>query len=116
MAEDLSQRTKGLALRVVRLYAALPQTDLARTLGKQLLRSGTSVGANYREAKWARSPAEFASKLQVVLQELEETHYWLELLIEAEIVKPSLLAPLLDETQQLIAIFVSSVNTAKKNS
>jgi four helix bundle protein len=80
---DLQVRTKAFALRVVRLYCALPKTTEAQVLGKQVLRSGTSIGAHYREAMRARSPAEFVSKIEGGLQELEETSYWLELLIES---------------------------------
>lgn len=82
---DLKTRTKQFALRIIRLYSALSTTNLAQVLGKQLLRSGTSVGAHYREAVRARSDAEFISKLEGGLQELEETGYWLELIGEAEV-------------------------------
>jgi four helix bundle protein len=77
-ARDLRARTKAFALRIIRLYSSLPKITEAQVLGKQLLRSGTSVGAHYREATRARSPAEFISKIEVGLQELEETVYWLE--------------------------------------
>jgi four helix bundle protein len=80
---DLKTRTKAFALRVIRLYSALPQTPVAQVIGKQLLRSGTSVGAHYREGARSRSDAEFISKLEGALQELEETAYWLELLGES---------------------------------
>lgn len=81
---DLPVRTKLFALRVIRLYAALPKTTESQVIGKQILRSGTSVGAHYREAKRARSTAEFVSKIECALQELEETIYWLELLAEGD--------------------------------
>ena len=84
-APDLKVRTKTYALRIVRLYTSLPKTTEAQVIGKQLLRSGTSVGANYREAYRARSTAEFIAKCGISLQELDETSYWLELLIDAEI-------------------------------
>jgi four helix bundle protein len=84
---DLRDRTKSFALRIVKLYTALPKTTEAQVLGKQVLRSGTSVGAHYREAIRARSNAEYISKIEVGLQELEESIYWLELLAEAGIVK-----------------------------
>src|SRR5438874_9031083 len=80
--EDLKVRTKRFALRILRMYAALPATTEAQVLGKQVLRSGTSVGAHYREGHRARSSAEFVSKMEVGLQELDETSYWLELLSE----------------------------------
>ncbi len=110
---DLSTRTKRFALRVIRLYGALPSSQEARVLGRQFLRSGTSVGAHYREAKRARSDAEFISKLEVGLQELDETAYWLELLAEAGIVAPERLADLRDEAHQLTAILVACVRNAK---
>lgn len=85
--EGLRERTKQFALRVIRLYGSLPKTTTAQVMGKQLLRSGTSVAANFREASRARSDAEFIAKLGIVEQELDETALWLELLIESEIVK-----------------------------
>ncbi len=109
---DLKKRTKAFALRIIRLYAALPKTTTAQVLGKQVLRSGTSVGAHYREASRARSSAEFISKLEVAIHELDETLYWLDLLEEGEIVRAASLADLKAETDALIAIFVSSVRTA----
>lgn len=110
---DLGKRTKDFALRIVRLYTALPKQEVAFVLGKQLLRSGTSVGACYREGTRARSRAEFVSKVEMALQELEETVYWLELIGETELVKPARLNDLLGEANQLIAILTASVRTAK---
>ncbi len=110
---DLKLRTKSFALRVVRMFCALPRTTAAEVLGKQLLRSGTSVGAHYREACRARSRAEFLSKMEVGLQELEESAYWLELLADSEVVPAARLAGLRQEVNALTAMFVSSVNTAK---
>ena len=112
---DLHKRTKAFALRVIRLYVALPKTTEAQVIGKQALRSGTSVGAHYREAKRARSTAEFVSKIEGGLQELEETAYWLELLAEAEIVSASKLAGLQREAGELTAILVASAKTAKQH-
>jgi four helix bundle protein len=112
----LSARTKAFAVRIVRLYSALPKTQVAQVIGKQLLRSGTSVGAHYREASRSRSPAEFISKLEVGVQELDETKYWIELLIECEIVPPSRLEELLSEADAIISMLVSSVKTAKEKS
>jgi four helix bundle protein len=112
---DLKQRTKVYALGIVKLYCNLPKTTLAQTLGKQLLRSGTSVGAQYREAYRARSRAEFISKMESSLQELDETSYWLELLDETHVVEPNELSKLLQETGELTAIFTSSSKTAKRN-
>ncbi len=110
---DLPERTKAFALRIVRMFSALPKGTEAQVLGKQVLRSGTSVGANYREAHRARSKAEFISKIGDCLKELDETSYWLELLVEGEIVPPSKLAPLQDECGQLLAIFTTISKNAK---
>jgi four helix bundle protein len=112
---DLRARTKAFALRIIRLYSSLPKITEAQVLGKQVLRSGTSVGAHYREATRARSPAEFISKIEVGLQELEETVYWLELLIDAQLVDESRLCELLREADELMAILVSAAKTAKKS-
>jgi four helix bundle protein len=112
---DLKVRTKQFALRILRLYTALPLTPVAQVLGKQVLRSGTSVGAHYREAHRARSTAEFVSKLEVALQELDETTYWLELLVEGGIVAENLLSGLSAEGSELIAILVASVKRAKQS-
>ena len=110
---DLKERTKALALRVIRMYARLPKTDVARVLGKQVLRSGTSVGANYREADEGRSKAEFISKMGDSLRELSETEYWLELLVESAIVKPSAMTQLLKETRELKLIFATIIRNAR---
>jgi len=110
---DLRVRTKAFALRVIRLYCSLPKLTEAQVLGKQLLRSGTSVGAQYREAVRARSRAEFVSKIETALQELEETVYWIELLADGGIVRPVSLQNLLREAEELTAIFVRSAKTAK---
>ena len=110
---ELRARTKEYALRILRLYCALPRTTEAQVLGRQVLRSGTSVGAHYREGMRARSVAEFVSKIEGGLQELEETAYWLELLVEGGIVHEAKLQELLAETNELIAMFVASVKTAK---
>src|SRR5262245_28272406 len=104
----LRTRTKEFALRVIRLYSALPKTTLAQTLGKQVLRSGTSVGAQYREACRARSTAEFISKVEASVQELDETGYWLELLVDAEILSAQKLAALRGEAEELTAMLVAS--------
>jgi four helix bundle protein len=110
---DLRKRTKDFALRIIRLYQALPKTNEARILGYQVLRSGTSVGANFGEGVRARSSAEFVSKMETALQELEETAYWLELLQEIGAVG-SRLENLLKETDELTAILVASVKTVKR--
>ena len=112
--DGLRERTLDFALRFIRLYAALSKSGEARLLGMQALKCGTSVGAQYREAFRARSRAEFASKMQSALQELEEAAYWLELMDRAGIVKSARLASLRDETDELTAIFVASVKTARR--
>lgn len=112
---DLRVRSKRFALRIIRMAGTLKRRGAEDVLGRQVLRSGTSVGAQYREACRSRSKAEFISKLESALQELEETRYWLELLIEGGIVSPTRLDPLLDETDQLTAILTVSVKTAKRS-
>jgi len=95
------------------MYCSLEKTSVAEVLGKQVLRSGTSVGAHHREASRARSTAEFISKMEGGLQELDETAYWLELLVGSKTVPPDDMQGLLDETEELMAIFTASVKTAK---
>ena len=111
---ELRARTKTFALRIIRLYVSLPKTTEAQVLGKQVLRSGTLVGAHYREAQRAKSNADFISKIEGALQELDETAYWLELLVEAKIVPEDKLTPLRKETDELIAIFVTIVSKMKR--
>lgn len=113
---DLRLRTKSYALRIIRMFVALPKSDVARILGRQTLRSGTSVGANYREAYRARSKAEFISKIGDCLKELEETTYWLELLAESETIPAKKLSALLQEADELTAIFTAIVKRAKGRS
>ncbi|PYQ50343.1 MAG: four helix bundle protein [Acidobacteria bacterium] len=110
----LRDRTKLFALRVIKLYIALPRNELARLLARQVVRSGTSPGAHCREAFRARSNAELISKLETALQELDETIYWLELLIESGIVRRQRLELLIAEANELIAIIVTSVKTVKR--
>ena len=111
--EDLKNRTTRFALRVVKMYSSLPKTTVAQTLGNQAFRAGTSVGAQYREAHRARSDAEVISKLECVLQELDEVAYWFELLVESKTVTAKQLAALRDEADQLTAIFVTIVKKVK---
>src|SRR5207237_3859058 len=111
--KDLRDRTKAFALRVVRVFSALPKTTEAQVLGKQLLRSGTSIGANYREAFRARSKAEFIAKCGDSLREIEESAYWLEPIVESDVVSVDNLAPLRQECEELIAIFVTILKRAK---
>lgn len=112
---DLRERTTQFALRIIRLFGSLPKSTEAQILGKQLLRSGTSVGANYREAHRGRSKAEFIAKCGDSLRELEESAYWLELLVESEIVPAAKLQPLRAECNELIAIFVTIIKRAREN-
>lgn len=111
--KDLKIRTKEFAIRVIRLYATMPKGTVAQVIGKQLLRSGTSVGAHYREAVRARSTAEFVSKISGGMQELEETSYWLELLDEAKILPQEKLSALMKEADELMAILTTCVKNAK---
>ena len=110
---DLKSRTKDFALRIIRLYSKLPKSVESQVIGKQVLRSGTSVGAHYREATRARSDAEFISKLGGGHQELEETSYWLELLVESEIVDAERLKDLIQEADELSRIFTTCIKTAR---
>ncbi len=109
---QLQQRTKDLALRIIRLVDSLPATPAGRVIGNQLLRSGTSVGANYRAACRARSKAEFRAKLGICIEEADETQYWLELLVQSGIVQEKLLEGRLKEADELIAMMVASVKKA----
>jgi four helix bundle protein len=112
----LRERTKAFAIRIVRLFRSLPRTDDARILGRQLLRSGTSVAANYRAAGRARSKAEFAARIGVVVEEADETVFWLELLVDTGIVPAAKMAELLKEANELVAIFAASQRTARTRS
>jgi four helix bundle protein len=111
--EQMKIRTKDFAKKVISLYRQLPATQEGRLVGGQFFRSGTSVGANYRAACRARSKADFISKLSIVLEETDESLYWMEILSESRIVNSKLLTGLMKEAKELIAIFVSSLNTAK---
>ncbi len=111
--EALQVRTKRFALRIVRLYRSLPKSEEARILGKQVLRSGTSIGANYCAACRARSRAEFVAKLGIVLEEADETANWLDLMQEARIFPEHKLRDIVRESRELVAIFVASLRTSK---
>lgn len=112
--EIIRNRTKQFAIRVVRLCRSLPRTDEARTIGRQLLRSGTSVAANYRAVCRARSKAEFIAKIGIVVEEADETVFWLELLIDTGIIAEEKLRDLLKEANELVAIFAASQKTARR--
>jgi len=112
--EQFMARTKGLALRVIKLVATLPKNYTASVIGKQLLRSATSVGANYRAACRARSTADMIAKLKIVEEETDETLYWLELLVEANIVPATRLTSLMTETDEILAMTVASIKTLRR--
>jgi four helix bundle protein len=111
--EELRNRTKKFAVRIVRLYNSLPYRSAAQVLGKQLLRSGTGVAANYRAACRARSKAEWVSKIGIVVEEADEVVFWLEMLIDCEIVAEGKLSELVKEAHELSALFTASQRTAR---
>jgi len=113
--EEMKQRTKRFALNIIQLVGALPQGQIANVLGRQLLRSGTSVGSNYRAACRAKSTADFIAKMGVVEEETDETIYWMELLVESGIVQIDTVKTLMNEADELLAITVSSIKTARRN-
>jgi len=115
MRNDLKQRTKSFALQIIGLIDSLPVGRTAEVIGRQLLRSGTSVGANYRAACRAKSAADFIAKMGIVEEEADECIYWMELLAEANILPLTRLQPLMTEADELVAITVSSIKTAKAN-
>jgi len=110
---DLKMRTREFAVQIIKLFRTLPRSEEARVVGKQMLRSATSVGANYRAACRSRSKAEFISKISIVLEEADETVFWLELLSHAEIISAVRTEALLKEANELTSIFVSSLRTSK---
>ena len=112
---DLKLRTKEFALRVIRMYRALPNCGEAWVIGKQVLRSATSVGANYRSAQRGKSKADFIAKLGIAEEEADETCYWLELIIEAALLPPEKVEPLLAEAKEITAILTAAGRTAKRN-
>jgi four helix bundle protein len=112
--ESLRDRTKAFAIRIVRLFRSLPNSPDAQIIGKQILRSGTAVGANYRSACRARSRQEFAARIGIVLEEADETVFWLELLEETGVIKHDRMTDLLGEARQLTAIFTTAQRTARE--
>lgn len=110
---ELRARTRDFALRVIKLVQALPNTPVANVLGKQVLRSATSVGANYRAACRAQTKPVFITKMSIVVEKSDETIYWLELIRDAELIKPEQLSDLLDEAEQIIKIMVTARQTAR---
>ena len=113
-SEEMKIRTKRFALRVLKLVESLPYGKSADVIGKQLLRCGTSVGANYRAACRAKSTADFIAKLAIVEEEADESIYWIELLVESSLVKENLVINLLDEANQILSIVVSAIKTSKE--
>jgi len=112
----LKERTKSFALEIIKLVESLPKGRTADVIGRQLLDAGTSVGANYRAACRARSPADFISKMGIVEEEADETIYWMELLIEAKLLQENDISHLLREANQILAMTVSSIKTARRKS
>lgn len=113
--QELKQRTFEFGVRVVHAVEALPKGETARILGRQLLRAGTSVGANYRAAARARSRADFVAKLGIVEEECDESSYWIEMIIALKVLKRSRLINLLTEANELLAIAVASIKTARRS-
>jgi four helix bundle protein len=113
-ADEFKKRTRQFALRIIRLVDGLPSTTAGRHIGGQLLRAGTSVGSNYRAACRGRSPAEFCAKLGIVEEEADESVYWMELLIDAGLIREQLLSSLLKEANELVAMVVASITTARR--
>ena len=114
-AKQLQDRTKKFAVRVIRTFTQLPKDDAVRIIGRQFLRSGTSLAANYRASCRARSAADFISKISVVTEEADETLFWFEILIESELVRARTVEPLMEECEELLKIFSASLATAKSN-
>ncbi len=113
--KEICDRTRAFALRIIKLYQALEKNSVGRILGKQLLRSGTSIGANVEEAQAGQSQADFISKMSVALKEARETHYWLTLILEAEIFPATRLDPILTETKEIIKVIYTIIQNTKKN-
>jgi len=111
--EDFKNRTKAFALRVIRLTEALPKNQTANVIGKQLLRCGTSVGANYRAACRARSTPEFIAKMGIVEEECDESMYWMELIVEAGLMEEKLLIDLKNEANEILSMVIASIKTAR---
>ena len=112
---DFQEQTKYFALQIIRLVESLPKGRTAEIIGRQLLRSGTSVGANYRAACRARSTPDFISKMGIVEEETDETIYWLELLVQSDILREEDIKDIRSEANQLLAMTVSSIKTARRN-
>jgi four helix bundle protein len=109
--QEFKQRTKALALRVIKLVSSLPKNTVSEVIGKQLIRSGTAVGANYRAACRARSTADLIAKLRIVEEEADECLYWMELIVEAKLVEVANLRSIMSETNEILAMTVASIKT-----
>ncbi|MEG5033487.1 four helix bundle protein [Microcoleus sp. AT3-D2] len=109
--QEFKQRTKELALRVIKLVSSLPKTTVSEVIGKQLIRSGTSVGANYRAACRTRSTADLIAKLRIVEEEADECFYWMELIVEAKLLEVTNLRSIMSETNEILAMTVASIKT-----
>lgn len=109
--QEFKQRTKALALRVIKLVSSLPKNTVSEVIGKQLIRSGTSVGANYRAACRGRSTADLIGKLRIVEEEADECLYWMELIVEAKLVEVTNLRSIMSETNEILAMTVASIKT-----
>ena len=114
--EEFKKRTKTFGLRTIRPVEALPPKRAAQVLGNQLLRAGTSVGANYRAACRAKSRADFISKMGTVEEETDESLYWMEMLVDAGLIKPALIGELMREGSEILSVVVASINTSKRHS
>jgi four helix bundle protein len=114
-AKQLQDRTKKFAVRIIKAFSRLPKNEAARVVGRQFLRSGTSLAANYRAACRSRSAADFVSKIAVVTEETDETLFWFELLIESDLINAKVIQPLMSECDELLKIFSASLATAKAN-
>jgi|ERR1700693_859182 four helix bundle protein len=114
-AKQLQQRTKDFAIRIIRASIRFPKEEACRIIGRQFVRAGTSVAANYRASCRARSRADFISKISIVAEEADETLFWLELLVESQLIGKQIVQPLMSECEQLVKIFSASLTTAKRN-
>ena len=111
--DEMKARTRAFSLRIIKLVEAMPSGRTADVIGKQLLRSGTSVGANYRAACRAKSNADFIAKMGIVEEEADESAFWSDLIVESGLMKKELVEPLMNEANQLVAMTVASINTAR---
>ena len=114
-AKQLQQRTKDFAIRIIKAFARFPKEETSRIIGRQFVRAGTSVAANYRASCRARSRADFISKISIVAEEADETLFWLELVADSQLISKQTVQPLMSECEQLDKIFSASVTTAKQN-